>query len=44
MQGACRDFRGEGLGVLSCKLFFPFFLWLVASLFADLERAFLLVG
>jgi hypothetical protein len=32
------------LGVLSCKSFFPFFPWLVASLFVDLERALFLAG
>jgi hypothetical protein len=30
--------------MLNCRSFFPFFLWLVVSLFADLERALLLVG
>jgi hypothetical protein len=30
--------------MLSCKLFFPFFLWLVASLFVDSEKALLLTG
>jgi hypothetical protein len=32
------------LGVLSHELFFPFFLWLVASLFADSERALFLAS
>jgi hypothetical protein len=30
--------------VLSCELFFPFFLELLVSLFVDSERALLLVG
>jgi hypothetical protein len=29
---------------LSCRLFFPFFPWLVISLSADLERVLLLTG
>jgi hypothetical protein len=37
--GAIWDFRGRVLGVLSCESFFTFFPWLVASLFADLEKA-----
>jgi hypothetical protein len=40
----CGDFRGRRSGVLSCELFFPFFPWLVVSLFADSERALLLIG
>jgi hypothetical protein len=36
------DFRGEESGVLSCGSFFPFFLWLIASLYVDLERVLLL--
>jgi hypothetical protein len=35
---------GGGSGVLSCELFFPFFQWLVASLFVYLERALLVSG
>jgi hypothetical protein len=35
------DFKGGGLGVLSCE---SVFLWLVASLFEDLERVFFLAG
>jgi hypothetical protein len=34
--GAHRNFRDGGSGVLSCKLFFPFFLLYIASLFVDL--------
>jgi hypothetical protein len=32
------------LGVLSCELFFPVFLWLVISLFVDSETALFLTG
>jgi hypothetical protein len=39
-----RDFRGRGSGVLGCKSFFPLFLWLVPSLFVDLERTVFLAG
>jgi hypothetical protein len=35
------DVSGGGLGVLSCESFFPFFLWLVVSVFGDSERALL---
>jgi hypothetical protein len=35
---------GRALGVLSYKSFFPFFPWLVASLFVDSERGLLLAG
>jgi hypothetical protein len=42
-SGAATSGWGES-GVLSCKSFFPFFLWLVASLFVDLERTLLLAG
>jgi hypothetical protein len=42
--GAVTDFRGGGSGVLSCRAFFPFFLWLVVSLFVVLERALLIAG
>jgi hypothetical protein len=38
------DFRGRGLGLLSCRLFFLFFLWLDVSILADLEKALLLAG
>jgi hypothetical protein len=40
--GAAEQLQRQG--VLSCKLFFPFFPWLVVSLFADLERVLLLSG
>jgi hypothetical protein len=40
----CKDFRCGGSGVLRCKLFFPLFLWLVAFVFMDSERALLLSG
>jgi hypothetical protein len=38
----CGNSRDRVSGVISCKSFFPFFLWLVASLFADSERDLLL--
>jgi hypothetical protein len=38
------NFKGEGSGVLSCKSFFSFFPWLVASLFLYSESALLLAG
>jgi hypothetical protein len=41
--GAC-NFRGRRSRVLSYKLFLLFYLWLVASLFADSERALLLAS
>jgi hypothetical protein len=40
----CGNFRGSGLGVLSCSSFFTFFLRLVVSLFADSERVLFLIG
>jgi hypothetical protein len=40
----CGNFRGRGSGVLSCKLFFSFFLQLVVSVFVDSERALFLTG
>jgi hypothetical protein len=40
--GAKWRLQGRGSGVLCFQSFFPFFLCLVASLFADLERALLL--
>jgi hypothetical protein len=43
-NGAWRHMKtsGVGMGVLSCEQFFPFFPWLVASPFEDLESALLL--
>jgi hypothetical protein len=38
------NFRGGGSGMLTYELFFPFYPWLLVSLFADLERVFLLTG
>jgi hypothetical protein len=42
--GAASQFKGGGLGVLRGRWFFPFFLWLVVSLFEDLERVLSLAG
>jgi hypothetical protein len=38
----CSNFKGGELRELSCGSFFPFFSWLVVSLFVDSERVFLL--
>jgi hypothetical protein len=42
--GATQRLQERESGVLSCESFFPFFLYFVAPLFVDSERALLLTG
>jgi hypothetical protein len=41
---AMQRLQGQRIRVLNCESFFPFFLWLVASLFVDLEKVLFLTG